>query len=145
MQSSQLWFKKLAKSRFQNGQWQTDPAGALEASPFESIRDDLLDMLEIYNQYSKTLIKPLIPAGPSRTIVTLLCGCTQMKLANNDGYLDISLIITRQFQTSELPITRLKPKRDQFGATTWCRASTEISSDQVIKNAFIQLIEASES
>lgn len=145
MQSSQLWFKKLAKSRFLNGRWQTDENAPHETNPFDSIRDDLLEMLDIYNQHAQITIKPLKPSVPSRTILTLLCGCTQMRLANNDGYLDISLIITRDFQTAELPITRLQPKRDHFGATTWCRGTLEISSDQVIKNAFVQLIEASES
>lgn len=145
MQSSQLWFKKLAKSRFNNGRWETEQAPPAGADPFENLREDLLEMLSIYNQHTKSPIRALCPPGPSRTLVTLLYGTTQMRMTQNDGYLDVSLIVTRHFQAAEVPLTRLTPRIDQFGSTSWHRGAAEMSSEQVIKNAFIHLIEAASS
>ena len=145
MQSSQLWFKKLAKSRFSNGQWETDCAQTAFGDPFDNLREDLLEMLNIYNQHTKAPIRALCPNGPSRTLVTLMYGTTQMRMTQNDGYLDVSLIVTRNFQATEVPLTRLAPRIDRFGSTSWQRGSSELSSEQVIKNAFIHLIEAADA
>lgn len=141
MQSSQLWFKKLAKSRFSNGRWQTDGNPASEGNPFENLRDDLLEMLNIYNHHSSSPIRVLCPAGPSKILLTLMYGTTQMRFTQNDSHLDISLIVTRNFQVAEIPMTRLTPNVDQFGSPSWHRGASELSSEQVIKNALIHLIE----
>jgi len=145
MQSHELWLKKLAKSRFNNGRWETDNPSSNLGNPFELLRDDLLEMLEVYNNHASTPIKALLPSPPSRTLITLLHGSTQLRLIQNEGYLDISLIMTRQFQTSEVPMTRLSPRCDQFGGTMWQRGQQELSTDQVIRNSILHLIETSHS
>jgi|688.fasta_scaffold147021_2 hypothetical protein len=144
MQSSQLWFKKLAKSRFSNGKWETEGTPPVGSDPFENLREDLLEMLNIYNQHTKSPIRALCPPVPGRTLVTLMYGATQMRMSQNDGYLDVSLIVTRHFQAAEIPLTRLTPRIDQFGSTSWHRGTADLSTEQVIKNAFIHLIEAAD-
>jgi hypothetical protein len=145
MQSSELWFKKLAKSSYSNGRWNTKTDPVNDGDHFKSFKEDLLEMLDIYNQHASSPIRTLCPQGVSNTLVTLMYGSTQMRLTQKDNDLDISLIVTRNFQTKEIPITRLTPKVDKFGSSTWHQGSTELSSEQVIKNIFIHLIEATDS
>lgn len=145
MQSNELWLKHLAKSRFRNGRWETEHSPQNLQNAFESLRDDLLEMLEIFNHHALNKVKLLQPSGPSKTLVTLMCATVQMRFVQNDGFLDISMIVTRDFQTRELPVARLKPRVDQFGSTSWQRGSIELSTDQVIKNSFVTLIETSQS
>jgi hypothetical protein len=102
-------------------------------------------MLEIYNHHAPNKVKLLQPSTPSKTLVTLMYATVQMRFVQNDGFLDISMILTRDFQTKELPVARLKPRVDQFGSTNWQRGAIELSTDQVIKNSFVTLIETSQA
>ena len=142
MQSDTLWFKKLARSKYQDGRWITEQNPPALQDPYQILSEDLLEALDIYNQHTSRPIKALKPGTETTVIMTLLLGSVQIRLTRNENFLDISLIRTRDFQTFETPLTRLAPLSDSFGSPVWKRGTAELSTDQVIKNAFIHLIES---
>ena len=145
MQSDTNWLKRLARSRFQNGVWDTPELKSRALDPFEPLVDDLREAVEIFNQHAPTPIRALEPSANTLTIMTLLYGAAQIRFSRNGTFLDISLIRTKDFQTTEQPLTRLTPVMDVFGCPVWKRGTAESSSDQVIKNALLHLLEASTS
>jgi hypothetical protein len=145
MQSDVTWIKNLARSRFQNGQWITDDQSLNGSGPFGALVDDIVQAVETYNHHSAMPIR-VMPSSPgSTTLLTLLHGTAQLKFLRNGNFLDISLLRTRNFQTAEIPLTRMTPVLDVFGHPTWKRGTVEWSADHLIKHSFIHLLEASQT
>lgn len=145
MQSDVLWIKNLARASYQNGRWIPDESPVQNLSAFESLVDDIIQAVETYNQHAKSPIRILDAPAKSTTLLTLLHGMIQLKFLQNGNLLDVSLIKTRNFQTQEVPLARLSPILDVFGYPTWKRGTVEWSTDQLIKQSFIHLLEASQS
>lgn len=145
MQSDSSWIKNLARAKYQNGQWVPAEAGLTGDGPFGVLIEDVVSAVETYNNHASSPIRMLAGAAKSPLLLSLLHGAAQIKFTRNGQYMDISLIKTRNFQSVELPLTRLTPVIDMFGHPTWMRGSTECSADQLIKHTFIQLLEASQS
>lgn len=145
MQSDVAWIKNLARSRFQNGRWVPLDAPLTGEGPFGALMDDVSEAVETYNHHASTPIRILQAVQGSATLLTLLHGTAQLKFARNGSFLDISLLRTRNFQTTEQPLARLTPILDVFGHPTWKRGATEWSADQLIKHSFIHLLEASQT
>lgn len=145
MQSDSSWIKNLARAKFQNGQWIPADGNPTGDAPFGAFIDDIICAVETYNNHSSIPIRMLSGAAKSPLLLTLLHGAAQIKFTRNGQFLDISLVKTRNFQSTELPLARLTPIIDMFGHPTWMRGSSEWSADQVIKHTFIQLLESSQS
>jgi hypothetical protein len=142
-QSQTAWFRRLAAARFKNGRWVPGESFAAGDDPFASLQDDVLSSVNLFNQHAKTPIRLLDPAPGSDAIATLIHGSAQLRFVRRGQFLDISLMRTHNYEMIEQPLVRFAPGHDCLGCVSWRRGATEISSEQVIKNALIQLLEAS--
>ena len=142
-QSQTSWFRRLAAARFKNGQWLPGESFAKGDDPFASIQDDVLASVSLFNQHATTPIRLLDPAPGSDIIATLIHGSAQLRFARRGQFLDVSLMRAHNYEMIEQPLTRYTPGHDCLGCVSWRRGATEINSEQVIKSAMIQLLEAS--
>ena len=142
-QSQTAWFKRLAAAQFKNGQWLPGDAYKSGDDPFEALLDDIHAAVAIFNQHATTSIRLLDSAQGSEVIAILIHGAAQLRFARYGQFLDVSLIRAHNFQVIEQPLTRFAQGHDCLGCASWRRGATEVNSDQVIKNALLQLLEAS--
>jgi hypothetical protein len=146
MQSDSTWIKNLARARYQNGQWIPADETLSGDGPFGALIEDVVTAVDTYNHHAAAPIR-MLSGVPQKSplLLTLLHGTAQIKFVRNGQFMDISLIKTRNFQSTEHPLARLTPIIDMFGHPTWMRGSAEWSADQLIKHVFIHLLEASQS
>ncbi len=141
--SQTTWFKRLAAARFKNGQWLPGETFAKGDDPFASLYDDILVSVSLFNQHATTPIRLLDPTPGSDIVATMIHGSAQLRLARRGQFLDVSLTRAHNYQMIEQPLTRYTPGQDCLGCVSWRRGTSEINSEQVIKIAMIQLLEAS--
>jgi hypothetical protein len=143
MQSQRSWFKRLATAQFKEGRWIPSDAFAQKDDPFVAIQDDIARYVNLFNHHAATPIRHLDPATGSDLVATLIHGSVQLRFMRRGQFLDVSLIRAQNFESTEQPLVRYITGHDCLGNASWRRGHVEISSEQVIKNAMIQLLEAS--